>query len=216
MNIFDLPGPQFLGVYATLLVAGIGAVVMIRSRLRGPAVEANMKSLDLQPVEVALLADGEEHAVRTALAGLAHRELIVIEPATRSIKATGNAPADAGSAELRLHSMLGTSADTFTNLIPRAASLLSQPKRRLQSSGLLLESADRWKLRLAQASVLGVVLAIGIYKMGIGLQRGRPVMFLLVLCLLTLFVLFLFVGRSPRRTRLGDRALNLLRAGNLG
>src|SRR5262245_19086514 len=116
MNIFDLPGPQFLGVYAVLLVAGISVALMIRS-LRGPSADANMKSLDLQPVEVALLAEGDEHAVRTALAGLAHRELIAVEPATQSIKAIGLIPKDVGNAELRLHSMLGTSAHTFSNLI---------------------------------------------------------------------------------------------------
>ena len=216
MNIFDLPGPQFLGVYATLLVAGISVALVIRNRLRGPAVDANMKSLDLQPVEVALLAEGDEHAVRTALAGLAHRELIAVEPATQSIKAIGLIPKDAGNAELRLHSMLGTSAHTFSNLISLTESLFAQPKQHLQSLGLLLQSDDRWKLSIAQGTVFAVVLAIGVYKIGLGVQRGRPVGFLLLLCLLTLTLLLLFVSRSPRRTRLGDRALKMLRAGNMG
>src|SRR4030095_7169671 len=79
MNIFDLRGPEFLVLYIVLLVLGVGVAFGLRDRLRGSRGTLDIRGLQLQPFEVALLAEGDEHAVRTALAGLAHRELITAQ-----------------------------------------------------------------------------------------------------------------------------------------
>ena len=215
MSIFDLRGPEFLVLYTTLLLVGIGVAVVVRNGFRGPVSEIDVRGLELQPLEVALLADGDQHAVRTALAGLAHRELITVEAKTRRLRTTGDPPGG-GRPEERLHSAIGYAGKTFDQVLATAESVLGPARRRLQTLGLLVSDTDRWKLRLIPGIVLGVVLAIGLYKINIGIDRGRPVRNLVVLCWLTVAAIVVLAAIAPRRSRRGDRALRKLRAGNLG
>ena len=178
MNIFDLRRTAVSRRLCALLVAGIGVGVALRNRMRGSAVDADVKTLDsCSRSRLALLADGEDHAVRTALAGLAHRELITVEPKRELIKATGNAPLGHGQRRdcdcTRCSALRRTRSPTCSL---RTESMLARTRQRLAAhSGLLIECGDRWqRAARAGAAVLGVVLAIGLYKVGLGMQRGRP------------------------------------------
>src|SRR5438093_3636615 len=100
MNIFNLYGPEFLRLYVVLLIGGIGVSVFLRRRLLGREPNVDLRLLDLQPFEVALLAEGDQHAIRTALAGLAHRELITVSSTTRTIRAAEQPAAAAAVADV--------------------------------------------------------------------------------------------------------------------
>jgi uncharacterized protein (TIGR04222 family) len=215
MNIFNLRGPEFLLVYLAMLFAATSIGLFVRSRLRGPHDEADVRALDLQPLEVALLAENDEHAIRTALAGLAQREMITLEPSSRTIKANGAAPAS-GRLEGRVHALLGSSAQTFDEVVSRARSVIAAAKDRLTRLGLLVGGGDRVKTRLVPAAIVGAVLLAGLVKMQIGIARDRPTGSLAGLCVITAGVILLFLTKPPRRSKRGDAALKFLRSRNMG
>jgi uncharacterized protein (TIGR04222 family) len=174
MNIFDLRGPEFLAVYTGLLGLGTVVALFIRRQLRGPASEVDVPSLGLDPLDVAVLAEGDQHAVRAALAGLAQRELITVDSDTRKMRARGR-PTGVARAEERLHVLMGEIGKTFEQIVSDAGHVVEPSQQRLRALGLLVADEERWKLRLVPVIVLGLVLAIGLYKINIGIDRGRPV-----------------------------------------
>jgi uncharacterized protein (TIGR04222 family) len=215
MNIFDLRGSDFLLVYLAMLAVGTTVALVVRDRLRGPRTEVDLRSLDLQPLEVALLAEDDEHAVRTALAGLAQRELITLETATRTVKATGVAPGG-NRLETHVHSLLGSSGRTFEDIVSRTTSIVSAARNRLTGLGLLIGGSEGLKTRLVPTIVVGAVLLVGLVKIQIGIARDRPTGLLSMLCVITGVVMFLFLTRPPKRTKRGDAALRFLRSRNMG
>jgi len=218
MNIFDLPGPQFVLLYVTLLVVGIAVALALRDRLRGPEADAgvDVRTFGLQPVEVALLAEGERHAVRTAVAGLAHRQLLVVEGKLRTVRATGRPPADSARTEQRIHTMMGDAAKSIDQVAALAGSLFEPVRGRLESLGLLVADEQRWKLRAVPAAVLAAVLLVGLYKINVGMSRNRPITYLALLCWVTVGAMVVMLVRTPRRSRRGDYALDSLRSRNTG
>jgi uncharacterized protein (TIGR04222 family) len=215
VNIFDLRGPEFLAFYTGLLAVGIVVALVVRRQLRGPSSKLDVATLRLQPLEVAVLAEGDQHALKTALAGLAQRELVAVDSSSRKIWATGKATGVA-QAEERIHVLMGAAGKTFEQIASDASHVLEPARRRLQSLGLLVSDEERWKLRLTPVIVLGFVLAIGMYKINVGKERGRPVGNLTVLCWVTAAATAFLFFKTPERSRRGDAALQTLRSRNMG
>ena len=91
---------------------------------------------------------------------------------------------------------MGDVGKTFEQIASVAGSVVEPARQRLETLGLLVADDERWKLRLIPVIVLGCVLAIGLYKINVGLDRGRPVGNLSVLCWITVGVIvFLAVKR---------------------
>ncbi|MFN0207385.1 MAG: TIGR04222 domain-containing membrane protein [Planctomycetota bacterium] len=83
MNIFNLPGPEFLAFYTVLLAVSAAALwFFIRSRESGPAVKLNNIS---DPYKIAYLTGGAAAACRLALAVLLHRENIKISEKSKCV-----------------------------------------------------------------------------------------------------------------------------------
>jgi uncharacterized protein (TIGR04222 family) len=81
----------------------------------------------------------------------------------------------------------------------------------LIDSELLVGFGQRMIARLVPFAVAMSVPAIGLIKLSIGLERGKPVVFLVILLVIsTVISLFAFL-RRPFRSRRGDRLLDRLR-----
>jgi uncharacterized membrane protein YgcG len=83
-------------------------------------------------------------------------------------------------------------------------------RRRLSQKGLVLDEHRAVPVRLLPSLVYGAFLLLGAAKIFVGLSRGRPVMFLVLLAALGALGL-LVLGSRPWRTRLGDTTLKALR-----
>ena len=70
------------------------------------------------------------------------------------------------------------------------------------------------QVRLLPALLLGAVLALGVTKTYVGIERHRPVGFLLPQCFVTAVLIVLLVAKAPVRTRRGSRLLAALRRHN--
>jgi uncharacterized protein (TIGR04222 family) len=216
MNIFNWQGPQFLALYVVLFAIAIIAALVIRRQLRAPNDRVDVRYLDLQPMEVALLAEGEEHVARAALASLAQRDLLAVDAQTKKFRAKGQATSDATRFEQRIHAAMGQTGRSFEEVADLTRLWAGSAWARLESLGLLIASAERWKLAAYPAIILGFLLLIGIVKVIVGVSRDRPVGNLVLLCVMTVAAIFFFLGSTPRRSVRGEQALANLRVRNSG
>jgi uncharacterized protein (TIGR04222 family) len=78
---------------------------------------------------------------------------------------------------------------------------------RLKRFGLVLSSSDEWKVRLIPAGFMTPLLMFGVAKVAIGIDRNRPVVWLIMLCVLTFVIAFGFLASRAFRSRKGDDVL---------
>lgn len=88
---------------------------------------------------------------------------------------------------------------------PHAARIATK----LEKKGLLANSASRFLARWIPMAILGSVFVLGACKVWVGVMRGKPVGFLIVLSCVTFFALILFAVR-PWRNQQGNRELRKL------
>lgn len=209
MNPFDLPGPQFLVVYVTVLAVGTVAAVIVRRMLRGPvATSASDESLELTPCEVACLASGRRLAVDTTLAALVQRQLLTVDAVNKKFRADGSAtltdPVE--KAVYRAASSRPEGA-TVREIRKEAGSAVVEVEDRLASAGLFVPASRKWAMRFASAGIIAVVFFFGKEKLAIGMNRGKPIVFLAILLGITAIIGFVFLLKRIRRSRRGDKQL---------
>ena len=216
MNPLDLPGPEFLGLYFVLFVAAVAAAFFLRWFLRLPGDEPSREALDLSPYEVAYLAGGEELAVNAALARLVHEDVLAVDAINRRLtRQSDEPPGDARKLERAVFSAVnGESGETIANVRSDAARAFGSIQRRLQDLELLVSEDRSWQARLIPLFVVLSVVFFGVLKIFVGLSRDRPVIFLVIFCIISVVVAFVGFGRAVRRSRRGDRALDRLRKSN--
>jgi uncharacterized protein (TIGR04222 family) len=205
MSVFDLPGPQFLALYAMLGIIVIASVYFLKQKAEG-GQPVRLPSTD--PYVIAYLRGGAADTVRLGVAVLVDRKLLVIGSGDSVVVREGVRPMH-GANDLE-RGILEQCADEQQ---PRdlVASLRLQGIARRSYEPLLLHlrllaGPETYRRRLLQAGIAIVVLLVvaGI-KVAIGLSRNRPVSFL-VLSAIGFSALTAVVTRG-RRTVLGDRVL---------
>ena len=208
MNPFDWTGPLFLAFYTALAIGVIATVVMSRKAAEsGPAPAIGLTD----PYMLAFLRGGHIETIWTAMVALFDRGLL--EPkgakwrlARRDAARFANVPVE--------HAVLEeckTSKETKQILeSSRAAGACQEYQAVLERAGALpagdMTSARSVRLFIA----VGLLTAVAVTKIFIGLTRGRPVLFLFLLWVGTVYAVFLLA--RPRRTCIGDQLLrDLLR-----
>src|SRR5262249_37307681 len=79
---------------------------------------------------------------------------------------------------------------------------------------LLVSDGAAWAARGVTVLPMVALLVLGLMKINVGVSRGRPVGFLVVLCVLTGIVALALLIKRPHRSRRGDRALARLKGEN--
>lgn len=214
MNVFDLPGPEFLKLYVTLFAGAIGLLILLRYVLRGPFDEPLPGSQNLSSLAAAYLARGRRGTVDAAITSLAHRGAIKLKMDGVRPRVTATAqPIEPNAVETSVWAavakekgglLLGPARRAGADAAERAA----EPLERL---GLVLADGGRTLVRMIPPVPLMICLAIGGQKILFGVSRDKPVGFLVAACIITLFTLIYAVANSPHRTRRGDKLLALLR-----
>jgi len=214
MNPFDLPGPEFLGLYAVLFVAAVTVAVFLRWYLRLPSDELPRDGIELTAYEVAYLAGGDVLAVNAAMARLVREKSVTVDVANRKLVHDEELPADASPLEREIYAASWGSGETIANVRPRAAGALAAIRAKLQELELLVPEDKSLTARLIPLFVVLSVVMLGIIKIFVGVSRGKPVTFLVMFCIVSAIVAFAGFVRPVHRSRRGDRALDLLKDEN--
>jgi uncharacterized protein (TIGR04222 family) len=77
-------------------------------------------------------------------------------------------------------------------------------QERLATAGLVMTDPEVTRLRWLAATPPLLVILLGVVKLVVGVGRDRPVFFLGLLLFMTVFTMFIFLGRMNRRTPSGE------------
>ncbi|QRN99386.1 TIGR04222 domain-containing membrane protein [Archangium violaceum] len=212
MNPLDWSGSQFLMTYVPYLVVMFIAAKLWQRSLNQPSSEPGIDELRLDPYLVAVL-DRRTAAVNAALAALVHAGSLRFEEG--ELKVAGAPPSRASPFERAVHSAVAGEVEGVGDIEEAVDEQLDNLEESLTRRGFLMEyeQATRYR-RYPMALFFGAGLGLGLLKLLVGLFRGRPVGFLVLLLALGAVLGFMTLWSVPRRTRRGDRALKLLRLQN--
>lgn len=207
MNPLDLKGPEFLSLYLPLLFGGFLVALVLRYLLRLPAGQPPRLDKRMDPYEVAALG-GPNTLVEAAVASLFHRSALRIEG--RSIAAATALLTDVAPIERSVFECAATGNTTLEDMRRALSPDIQSFQQRLSRKGLVVEDSQALRAQLVPSLVYGAVLLLGFAKIFVGLSRGKPVGFLVVLVGIGCLGL-LKLGSRPWRSRLGDATLRALR-----
>jgi len=125
-----------------------------------------------------------------------------------------------GSTEYLTSDFTRLHLDAVATEVLRGGSTLDMPRPHLERTYYELEQlhlvrnrGDRYRAWSATITMAIVIVAVGGTKLYLGITRGRPVLLLACLLILSLIMLFHFLKPWGSRTRLGRRYLKSLEMG---
>ena len=208
--VLDWRGPEFLLFYATAFAAALGhAIWQLSAWGRGQEARAARTAIPDDVYEAAALAGGAERMAQTALVRLADTGALKLDGAAdKRLSVVASAPVPAHPVEQAVLAQLRAAGP----MAPIAAVRLATGSPELAKVLARCPEADTRHGRPSRAVLvpMTVLAAIGVAKVCIGLSRGRPVGFLVLMLVGTaLTLLALQVARIRTRSwrqRLGDQA----------
>ncbi|KAI9133048.1 TIGR04222 domain-containing membrane protein [Acaryochloris sp. CCMEE 5410] len=209
-NPLNFNGPEFLRFYLVVIAVGIATALSLRFYLQQPE-PIGSASPELDIYEAAYLAEGSYRAVNTAIVNLVQRGQVQLDQQSRSLELLANFHESNHALEQAIRQAIATDNNiehVQTSVLPIAMEI----SRDLEGRGILLDERQSKQFRLYPASVIFAVLLLGTSKCFIGIERHKPIGYLMLLCLAVLYVGFMFLAkRFLYRSRLGNRLLNALR-----
>lgn len=209
LNPFDWYGTEFLMLFGALCVVLLPLSLWFRRRLAGPAEP--YFGPPLSTYEVARLAGNGRRVAESAIAALVHTGRAELLPEYRIRRTAAVPPLD--PYERAVWNLMIPSAYTnLDKLRTQAASpvigALKTLDATLESRGLVLPAAERARLNRVPLLVGLGLGAFGLAKLLVGLNRGRPVGYLLfMLVVLIQVVIWLRRGTTEWATGRGRRLL---------
>lgn len=200
LNPLDWTGGQFLTLYIFLAGAAWAAALIMRGRIGDRSDDGRA----LDPLELACLAGGPQRVGDAILAGL-------LASGAAEVSATGALIEFKEGAELppelkflkEFEIAGGVSRAEFQRRItPYVDSLQS----RLQQYGLAPDAEEGAKLRALITKLFAAPVVLGVAKVAVGLDRNKPVAFLVILLIIT-FVVAARLIKPPLQTAAGSDAL---------
>jgi len=216
-NVFDWHGPDFLGFYVITFAACFGAGLWIRRSLRLPIAEDTSQIPDLDVYATAYLNGGKVLAVNTAIANLARQGALRVDANAKRITSLVPKPEFAHDIE-RIVYAAGNSSDgnTIANVRESAKNQVACIAEKLKANGLVVEDRAAERAIILPLLLALAVIAVGVIKIVVGLNRDKPIGFLIALCAVSLVVALIAFARRPLRSRLGDVVLEKLQNRHIG
>jgi uncharacterized protein (TIGR04222 family) len=211
MNPFDLRGPDFLVLYVGVFLAVMVVAAILRWFLRLPGGEPPLETSDLSPYEIAYLAGRETLAVNAAIARLVHDDVLALDTSHVNLKtkAEGGVATVSEAVEEAILSAVRSGnkeQKSIDEVRDEATKALEPVAEKLEDLGLLVGDEDRI-VRVVPLIVALLVVPFGVIKISVGLERNKPVSFLVILCVVSVIVALICFARPVFRSRRGDLAL---------
>jgi uncharacterized protein (TIGR04222 family) len=221
MDLKGRSGPEFLHFFVPLTLGAVACSIMLRrwahaqvERVEDPDFAGATKALKdpskLDPYALILLARGPSRIppVQAAVARLVDEGSLTFNEEEKRL---GLGEVGEGRTFLPIeHAVIdavegrvGSSGWETVKAVSgsgEAAAIEDQ----LRGLGLIHSASNAMRMRLAPILPLGVVLLLGLWRMALGIQRDRPVGYLVLLCGLLVVTLVLHLMIRPWRNPRGD------------
>lgn len=205
-NPFNFTGPEFLGFYFVFGFVLIGIALALKASMRNPRTGPPLTDLD--PYELAYLNEGKVHAVNTAIAALTDRQMVEVtgkEPRIKSLSYSTQ-----GLHHLEQEVINRTTRDPGVRLgdLRRVLEQSLEPtQERLVRRGLLVDPSTTMQQALPAFGVAMIVPIVGMIKIGVGIERVKPVEILVVLVIIAFVAALAILLKPVHRSRYGDEVL---------
>jgi uncharacterized protein (TIGR04222 family) len=213
---FDFKGPEFLGFYLASFAIACAAAAVLRWHLRQPAGIVGGEPPPLDPYAVTYLSGGRDLAISAALTNLCQRGVINVSSLFGRLAAVNPLPSDAHAFERGIYDLVARCSDTVKAVREKGENLTTVIAESLKEQGLVVSDAQARRTMVAPLLLAAVVPIMGLIKILVGLERDRPVGFLVAACIVSLIVIAAGFARRPLRTRRGDAVLAALRSRHEG
>jgi uncharacterized protein (TIGR04222 family) len=211
-NPFNLTGPNFLIFYGMVCAAAVLAAYALRQLLRDNTPTRDEPKLNAY--DIACLAGGVPGVLRACLASLIVNGRLkpVVGEKLPTFRAKDSLAAVHHDIE---RIMLGEAAHengaTVAALLDRSRNAGSEVESALQGQGLMETRESIAAARWAPILLLSAVFLIGFVKVFVGVERDKPVVFLIVMVVALGILMALYFWRVPLRTRRGEELLRKLK-----
>ncbi|QNQ08954.1 TIGR04222 domain-containing membrane protein [Sphingomonas alpina] len=195
---FDLPGPEFLLLYVTLLFLVIAAGRIIPRWLKPEGRDGMIHD----PDQLALLGGGKMRLADTVVARMLQKGLLAV-PDKHGF-AIGGLPSGQNALERAVLAL--PSPLHWPTLATTIAGNAAPVERALIDRGLLMDQATMLQMRFWQTLPYLMLLVFGATKWEVGTLRDKPVGFLTILLVITAVLAVVRWVRIDRLTR-GGRAV---------
>ena len=207
-NPLDWTAEPFLTLYVVTIVAGVALALGVRSVLR--VSDRRPRQDGLGEIDLAYLAGGPTRAADTVILGF------MLAGGAR-LEGTGGEIVFAEQASRLPHHLTpfggyASGAMPRADLIKRMDARLEAIRHDLIERGLLLTREQAGRSIAAVVGIMGLVAGFGGLKIAVGLSRGKPVGFLVVLVFVAVIAGIVLCLEAVRRTRAGTEALADYRA----
>ena len=202
MNPFDWDGPTFLFAYCLLLPVAV-LLGLILPRLFRPGGRDQPVT---DPDSLAFLAGRETRFAEGVAARLLSTGALELDDGRTFRRGPGDAVRASDRTVLALNAPFGW-ADMLRALRPEAAHI----QRRLVSGGLLVDAGERGRVAMIASAPYILLFGFGLSKLLVGLARGRPVLFLAILLVVTLVLGLIRWSTVTDQTRAGRAAVKAAR-----
>ncbi|MGL6074539.1 MAG: TIGR04222 domain-containing membrane protein [Fimbriiglobus sp.] len=205
-NPLNLKGTAFLALFGSLyaLMFAFG-IAFYMTRGRPNAIEGEQLP-QLHSDELAELIGGRPRVALTAVVNLSERGALKFDETTNKIQAVGNLPADPRPAEqLTFDTVSANPAGvTFTDVRNAIVAHQDLGLERLDDEQLLATSSARFYGRVIPLVGWLSILMLAFGKLFIGVERGKPIGFLIAGIVLTVITMIVFLCIPLRRTGRGN------------
>ncbi|MCU0710672.1 MAG: TIGR04222 domain-containing membrane protein [Pirellula sp.] len=209
MNPLEMHGPEFLRFFGIAIAVASVLAVVYRITFSYAKSMGNEESLpELNPWQLAYLRNGDQAVAQTALIDLAAKKLITGDPVTGRFVA--NSDVDPVPLEAIPNALFRASQMGYGVRADRAADVIryecEKIKQSLLDQGVLQTFEQRVGLTWPGLLAFAAVLLLGSAKLVVGLSRGKPVEYLLLLLFLAT-ALAMILNYTTQLTRVGRLAM---------
>lgn len=210
-NPLNFTGTHFLSFYFTLSSLTVLLALLIRGQLRLPGSRIQNQHVSLDAYETAYLAKGKDHTVDTVIASLVQNGCVTVEPARQILKLQEPRKRFSNPLEQAVANAIG-SYEHIETIRSANNYQINVLRDRLRQLGLLVSPDQSLKAQMVPAVVMACLLALGIAKIVVGISRGKPVGFLVMMCLVVSVIGLCFLLVPVHRSRYGDQVLQDIRS----
>lgn len=211
-NPFDWRGPDFLKFYVVQFILCFSLALWFRRTLRLPAANAQFDESQLTAYDLAYLNGGKILAVNSAIANLIREKVLRIDAADKRLLAGNTPPSKTSELERVIHRAASRSGGEKISEVRMAAkTTVGEIADKLKALGLVVADGQATKATTFPMLLAVASIGMGIIKILIGLQRDKPVGYLIALCFISGVISLVALARTPLRSRFGDEFLARLK-----
>jgi uncharacterized protein (TIGR04222 family) len=213
-NPLDFNGTTFLIFYVIVLALGLGIQILLRHWLWTPSLLPDSSGKPRKPLSVyqlAFLRGGELAVAQVGIVELLNRGWIEAHVGLGRFRAVGETNRQSLTSLDDVPLTLMHACQSGDGLLPgkirsELKFSVQRIKNQLELLGLVPSSLARFSTLLSSFVVFGSIVGLGIAKIVIGLERGKPVEFLIVLVVVAA-ILGIVLATSRRINALGREQL---------